>query len=165
MAVGIGNITDGSILGNGYFDIMMRSAKAHLKEEYSAGRITGSQYGELYVSMLNAVMAQAVQFAIQEESTNKQSEFVDQKIKTERAQTEDSIDGVAIQGIAGKQMSVHTAQAKGYRYDSLQKSAKMHTDIFSVLQSTGTTVTVPDALTSQKISDSVDLLVNELKAG
>ena len=62
--IDIVNITDGLITGAGSFDILMKAASAHLQVEYDAGRILGADYASAYVSMLQATMAQAVQFEL-----------------------------------------------------------------------------------------------------
>lgn len=65
----IEEITDGQILGEGAFDIFMRSAKAHLRAEYEADRITGAEYTKAYIEMMGLAMTNAVQFVNNREAT------------------------------------------------------------------------------------------------
>ena len=46
-------VTDGTVTGNGIFDIWMRTLGAHLKREYAEQRITGDEYAKAYISLMN----------------------------------------------------------------------------------------------------------------
>ena len=60
----IGDITSGSVTGTGIFDKLMATVAAQLQAEYQADRITKSDYGQVYVSALNATLSQAFQFLL-----------------------------------------------------------------------------------------------------
>ena len=59
-------VTDGSVTGNGIFDIWMRSLGAHLKREYAEQRITGDEYAKAYISLMNNLLNTAVGFLTQD---------------------------------------------------------------------------------------------------
>ena len=59
-------VTDGSVSGNGIFDIWMRSLGAHLKREYAEQRITGDEYAKAYISLMNNLLNTAVGFLTQD---------------------------------------------------------------------------------------------------
>lgn len=63
--IDIEKVTTGTVDGTGSFDKMAVSMTAHLEKEYDAGRITGADYANAYISGLNAAMAQAVAFELQ----------------------------------------------------------------------------------------------------
>lgn len=60
----IADLTAGSdsLTGSGAFDQLMKGFKAHLKGEYDAGRISGSEYTKAYIACTEAAMANGVQF-------------------------------------------------------------------------------------------------------
>lgn len=58
------DLTDGKINGDGTFDALMRGFKAHLQQEFEAGRITGSDYTKSYIALTEAAMAGSVQFLL-----------------------------------------------------------------------------------------------------
>ena len=60
----IDDITSGSVTGTGIFDKLMATVAAQLQSEFQADRITKSDYGQVYVSALNATLAQAIQFLL-----------------------------------------------------------------------------------------------------
>ena len=60
----INDITTGSVNGTGIFDKLMQTVAAQLLSEFQAGRITKTDYGQVYLAALNATMQQAIQFAL-----------------------------------------------------------------------------------------------------
>lgn len=60
----VADLTTGALDGTGAFDVLMRSIKEHLKSEFDAGRIKGTDYATAYIQALQAVLAQASQFVL-----------------------------------------------------------------------------------------------------
>lgn len=58
-----------SLSGSGAFDELMKGFKAHLKGEFDAGRISGSEYTKAYIACTEAAMAQGVQFLLGRDSS------------------------------------------------------------------------------------------------
>lgn len=65
-----------------------------------------------------------------------ETDFLLQRIKTEKAQIIDTVDGVAVTGVLGKQKLLYQAQTDGFTRDAEQKLAKMVLDTWSVRRST-----------------------------
>lgn len=91
-------------------------------------------------------------------------QLTDQKVKTEKAQIMDLIDGVAVKGTVGKQKEVYDAQIKGFKDDALQKATKTMTDIWSVQRSTDTGIqpTTETKLYDSNIGSAVSSLFTSL---
>lgn len=90
----VSRLTTASVDGTGVFDILMRSAKQHLLEEYNADRVTGDEYTKLYLGTMTAVMQTAVQYILnvqQEEKIQAEIALVRQQTVTELAKTDDDI--------------------------------------------------------------------------
>lgn len=64
MPVTVDDITQGSVTGTGIFDKLMATVAAQLQAEFKAGRITQTDYGQVYVSALNNTLGQAIQFLL-----------------------------------------------------------------------------------------------------
>lgn len=62
MATKFNEVTENTLKGKGLFDVLMRSTKAHLKEEYIQNRIKGSDYSKVYLGAMESVMANTVQY-------------------------------------------------------------------------------------------------------
>ena len=65
----IGDLTSGQVDGTGHFDILMSSQKAHLKEQFDKGRISGDQYAKAYVELTTLAMSTGLQVLLGKEST------------------------------------------------------------------------------------------------
>jgi hypothetical protein len=77
--IAIADLTTGVITGSGVFDKLMVSAKAHLAEEFQNGRIKGPEYSTVYLSMLTAVMDQAVKFLLEKDKTAIEIDLITQQ--------------------------------------------------------------------------------------
>lgn len=66
----INTLTEASINGNGVFDTLMRAMKEHLEQEFRQGRIKGSEYANVYLGSVQAVMQTALQFVVQQTELN-----------------------------------------------------------------------------------------------
>lgn len=171
-------ITDGTLTGNGIFDVWMRAIGAHLLREYKEGRITGDEYAKAYIAILNNLLNAAVQFLTQDASVfmqleklkyelpileaqlkladkdlelkgkqidnatkdlelkGKQLDLLAEQAKAAQAQYKDTIDGVPVGGVLGKQMAIYTAQAKGFKDQALQAAAQMMINTWNVRRNT-----------------------------
>lgn len=95
----IGSLTGGEREGRGNFDELMRAVKSHLAEEYSAGRITGDNYSQAYISALDMALGNANTFTLQYLLTNQQVKLLDAQIANEELNKEliqGQIDKLAI---------------------------------------------------------------------
>ena len=86
--VGTGNATDGT----GNFDNLMKVVTLHLEDQFTAGRITGTDYANVYLGALQSTLDQAVSFTLSMNKSNadvnlvgKQEDLVDKQILTEAA--------------------------------------------------------------------------------
>lgn len=92
-----------------------------------------------------------------------ETSFLDQRIKTEKAQILDTVDGAAIAGVIGKQKELYQAQSDGFKRDAEQKLTKMLIDTWSVRRSTDDG-TVADNV--NKLSDAnIGAAVSKCMAG
>lgn len=65
----IKDVTEVCLDGEGSFDKFMAGMDIHLAREYEKGRLTGTQYAEVYASTIQAVLGQAVSFSLQKEQS------------------------------------------------------------------------------------------------
>lgn len=63
------DLTTGTVGGAGAFDTLMTSIRAHLRDEYDNGRITGDQYTKAYIALTEAAMSNATNFVLSREKT------------------------------------------------------------------------------------------------
>ena len=168
------DLTTKVVNGTGIFDELMTAAHAHLDQEWGKQRITGTQYAEVYLGQLTAVLQQSVAILVQRDAIylnnlltqaqidkaskelallDKQIELIEaqiasqeannaliaQKVKTEKAQIQDIVDGEAVVGVTGAQTALYKQQKEGFIRDAEQKALKIISDTWI------TRVTVDDA--------------------
>lgn len=81
----IDNITNSSETdkGTGVFDRLLASVELHIQEEFRAGRITGADYANVYLGAMQAALAQAVNFVLNEGQSHYQTELLSEQVKSE----------------------------------------------------------------------------------
>lgn len=87
-------LTTKSLTGTGVFDVLMKTVKLHLIEEYDNDRITGAQYSDVYIGALGAVLQQSVAFLLNHQNEKRviaEIALTRQKTVTELANTGDTI--------------------------------------------------------------------------
>jgi hypothetical protein len=87
-------LTTETLEGKGVFDVLMRTVKLHLKDEFDAQRITGSEYTDVFLGALTAVLQTSAQFLLNEQQVQKLNAdigLVRQQTATELSNTDDSI--------------------------------------------------------------------------
>jgi hypothetical protein len=60
----VADLTDGAEGGEGAFDKIMASNRAHLLQEYESGRITGDQYAKAYIELTTSALGAGVQMVL-----------------------------------------------------------------------------------------------------
>ena len=77
----------------GVFDMLMRSVKAHLDEEFKKGRIKGPEYSTVYLGSLDLAMQNGMAFLMNSRKVNRELELLDKQLaladkSIEKAQVE-----------------------------------------------------------------------------
>ena len=133
MTVSISSLTsnvataNGVVTGDGVFDDLMEAVNTQLNNQYELGRITGNDYATVYLGAMQAVIQQAVTFALSVEKANAETALLDQKKVTEYAQTKvDAATGTlanspASDSVLERQVNLYTEQAKGFKWNADQK--------------------------------------------
>ena len=185
-------VTDGTLAGNGIFDVWMRALGAHLKREYAEQRITGDEYAKAYIALMNNLLnaavgflTQDVQLAMAQEKLKyelqlldaqvkiadkeiaikeKQVALAEAQLKAAEAQYKDTVDGQPIGGVLGRQMKVYDAQAKGFKDNALQATAKIMVDTWNIRRQTdeGLPITNESNLYDGNIGNAIAEMFNSV---
>lgn len=81
MPITVAQYTTEGLNGTGVFDVMMRAAKSHLVEEYTQGRITGPEYANVYLSMIEQVMGQAMTYLLNKDKADQEKLLIEAQIR------------------------------------------------------------------------------------
>ncbi len=73
----VSDITNGEILNNewsgtGIFDVLMVAVNKNIEVQFNKGRIKGDKYADVYLGSMQAVLAQSVQYVLQEKVSEAQ---------------------------------------------------------------------------------------------
>ena len=79
-AVTTATLTEANIDGNGVFDVLMKSTKAHLESEFQKNRIKGTEYAEVYLGALTQVMQTALQFVLTQQKVDLEAQLLQKQI-------------------------------------------------------------------------------------
>ncbi len=106
----ITDVTDGAEvkLNLAAFDHLMTSVETRLDDQFNKNRINGPQYAEVYLGSVQTVMAQAIQFVLQEQVAQQQAELLEQQILTE---VQNTAKAAAEVSLIGQQELVAVQQA------------------------------------------------------
>ncbi|AGH57073.1 hypothetical protein VPMG_00080 [Vibrio phage VBP32] len=84
--VNFDEITDGCPQGDGIFDKLMRSIKAHLDIEYDSQRIRGSEYTQVYLNALQTAIGQSLQWQLGAQIAENQALLIEKQIENAEKQ-------------------------------------------------------------------------------
>ena len=128
-AVGTGTAADGT----GNFDQLMKVVTLHVEAQFNAGRITGTDYATVYLGALQSTLAQAVTFTLNMNKANNEADLLAQKKTSEYAQT--LVTGETTpnaNSVTGKQITLFTEQAKGFKWNAENKYLKTLLDAYAI---------------------------------
>ena len=179
----ITNLTTGTVLGTGVFDIMMASVKAQLREEYECNRITGGEYAKAFIELTSAALQNAVQYSLTADTSfwqaqTAQVQAITGRIQMEnarftyqntlpaqfaqiveqgnqsRAQTSDTrLDGIPVAGVMGAQESLYKQQVTSYQRDAEVKAAKIFSDSWITQKTIDSGLLPPQAFTNDSVNN------------
>lgn len=71
--IGDSALTTKVVDGEGTFDVVMTSIRAHLRDEYDKQRITGDQYTKAYIALTESALSNATQFLLTRDTAHYQA--------------------------------------------------------------------------------------------
>ena len=75
----ITDVTTSAIDGTGALDHILRTVVEHVSEEYSAGRVEGSDYATVYLGSLQTALSESIQFILNRQASDKQAELLEEQ--------------------------------------------------------------------------------------
>lgn len=87
----LSDLTTAQVTGTGVFDVLMQAAKGHLEQEFTKGRIKGTEYSTVYLGSLQAILSQAVEFLLNKDKHALEGQLLAaqiEKIQAEKALVE-----------------------------------------------------------------------------
>ena len=83
--------------GDGVFDKLMMAVNGNISIQYETGRLTGSEYSNVYLGSMQSVIAESMKFILNKKSVEKQLESQDVQIAISEVQLAENSEKWAIQ--------------------------------------------------------------------
>lgn len=83
----INELTEGTVHGTGVFDVLMQVVKCHLKGEFEAGRIRGTDYANAMAISIGQVLSESTQYATQRAKLESELKILDAQLLDIKAGT------------------------------------------------------------------------------
>jgi hypothetical protein len=83
----IKDVTDGSLDGNddwkgtGIFDVLMEAVNENIASQYKKNRITGSDFANVYLGSVQAVLQQSVEYSLRKSTVEAELRLTEERIK------------------------------------------------------------------------------------
>lgn len=81
-------VTNGVADGTGVFDKLMNTVNSYLDDQYTRGRLKGTDYANVLLGSIQSVVAQSMQYLLQEQLTEAQVDDVRKGIELKEKQLE-----------------------------------------------------------------------------
>jgi hypothetical protein len=81
-----GSVVNGEWVGTGVFDMLISAVNKNIEIQYQKGRITGSDYAQVYLGGVQAVLQQSVQWVLQVDTSDAQVDDIRKGIELKEAQ-------------------------------------------------------------------------------
>lgn len=132
-------------------------------EVKDASIVYQTKQGQLVDQQTENAESQKLQIEKQTLKLQSEIEVLSQRVKSELAQTNDTVDGQIVGGVLGRQLKLYENQADGYIRDAEQKAAKILNDTF--LTRITTEYDPADAVTAGQGDLEVAKVMAKLKEG
>lgn len=76
----LADLTSATIDGTGVFDVLMKANKAHLEEQFTKGRIKGTEYATVYLGSLEQVLQSSVQFLLSKDKIGLEAQILEKQL-------------------------------------------------------------------------------------
>ena len=86
--IDVADITDGTMTGAGSFDLFAKAMSNHLRSEYDAGRLNGSDYANVYVGAIQNALSQSIQFELSRVQAGFAADLTEEQVQTQVNQTD-----------------------------------------------------------------------------
>lgn len=80
-ALQVAELTQATLAGTGAFDVLMRSVKTHLDDQFTAGRIKGPEYATVYLGSLELAMQSGLTFLLNQRKNDLEAQLLEKQIE------------------------------------------------------------------------------------
>lgn len=118
------DLTQTLIDGTGIFDVLMRTNKLHLEEEFGKNRIKGTEYSTVYLGSLESAMRISLEFLLQKQKNFLESQLLEQQIIIAGVEVQKANAELAIMTASLAKIPVEIAQIQAQTELIIQQKLK-----------------------------------------
>ena len=169
--------------GTGVFDVLINAAERHIEDQYTQGRITGTDFATVYLGMMQSAITESIKFLLSEQEAGHRADLVAQQVISETknnetdgvidktkgkldeeiqlllAQTAEMLAGtIRKDAESAEKVLLLEAQTLGFKSDTKQKILKLMLDGYAVNLSIAGSANVPETV----LDGSIDQLSQEI---
>jgi hypothetical protein len=168
--------SDNEVSGSGIFDTLMVTVSKHIEAQYREGRILGTEYSNVYLGALQAVLDLSTKILLEKDLIAKQAEEIDSRINVNNKQIEKLTSDIVIaEEQSAKDLLLKDKQTEKLTSDiandlartnaevALKGSQKALTDqqLLTEIQNTAQVTAQTSLITAQTIKINSDMTIAE----
>lgn len=123
MPLTVPELTTTATNGTGVFDVLMRSVKAHLEQEFVQGRIKGPEYSEVYLASLNLAMQTGMTFLLQKDKADLEAQLLTAQVTLANVEVQKAQAELAILQAQEQKIPAEIAQIEAQTDLLIQQTA------------------------------------------
>lgn len=162
--------------GTGVFDVLMKAVNKNIEGQYNKNRITGPDYASVYLGAIQSVIAQSVQYLLQEQKIEADVDLVktqnteiqlngikDRNIKTEQAlnEADKRLSTAKARELQEAQRRLYERQIIGFDDNKEIKAFESQLNSWALLHSSGMidSVVLPSVINADNLQATYNSLV------
>jgi hypothetical protein len=158
-----GSVVSGDWVGTGIFDVLINAVNSNIEIQYNKGRITSSQYADVYLGGLQAVLQQAIQLVLQADTSAAQTaDILATTAIKQREIAEKEASGAKQRAVMDSQIALYTRQKDSFDDNKYQKVLEAQMNYNSMIFADASSPSVLGISLENRVNDIYNRLVNGL---
>ena len=136
--------------GDGVFDVLMRSMREHLEQEYNKSRVKGPEYAQVYLGSLETVMQASMSFLLTRDKADQEAKLIAAQVALAEQQKANAIIEGQNLVLQGQLLSAQKLNLDVERALTVAKTAQTEKQTLQVIQATANEVIQGTVLVAQE---------------
>ena len=150
----LASLTEASLTGSGVYDVLMRTTKLHLEQEYSQNRITGPQYATVYLGSLESVLRSSLDFLLQNQKITLEAQLLKKQIALADVEVEKAQVELEILKLNQTKIPAEIALLEAQKLQTQQQTSNLQAEALNVPKQ-GALIDAQAALISQQRTNAI----------
>jgi len=134
------------VTGDGYFDDIMETLNVHLKSQFDNGYIKGAEYAQVYMTLFQNAMNQAMQFTLQKRINELQADGLEKDVLIRDKQLEKLDEEIDLLQTQDSELLANGLKARELKDEQI---ASAHEDVLKKVEDNSVATALHDTKVSQ----------------